>query len=84
MKKLFDRQLAANPTLDKNHSVERLQAVYEKMKELYTDYDGAEISAAIARIRQDIERERELRTAQAQLEQAQALLKEINDRMTTE
>lgn len=84
MKKLFDRQLAASFVLTKDHPRERLEAVYQAMIEVYTQYDGAEIAAAIARIRQDIDRERERLQIIQQLEAAKALLEEANDRILNE
>jgi len=84
MKKLFDRQLAASPVLTKDHSRARLEAVYQAMIEVYTNYDGAEITAAIARIRQDIDRERERLQTIEQLESAKQLLEQLNDRILNE
>lgn len=79
MKTLFDRQLTASPVLTKNHSRARLEAAYQAMIEVYTQYDGAEITAAIVRIRQDIDRERERLQVIEQLEAAKQLLEKIND-----
>lgn len=84
MKQLFDRQLNASKVLDKNHPRARLEAVYQAMIEVYTQYDGAEIAAAIARIRQDIDQERERLQLIEQLEAAKQLLKEANDRILDE
>jgi hypothetical protein len=84
MKKLFDRQLTAATVLSKNHPRERLEAVYQKMIEVYSEFDGAEITAAIVRIRQDIVNERERLALLEQLSQAKLLLEQANDRLRNE
>jgi hypothetical protein len=84
MKKLFDRQLTAKTVLSKNHPRARLEAVYQKMIEVYSEFDGAEITAAIVRIRQDIVNERERLALLEQLSQAKLLLEQANDRLRNE
>ena len=81
MKKLFDLQLSAPTTLSKDHSRERLEAVYRALIGIYSEYTGAEVAAGITRIRQDVDRERNRLFLNEQLKHAQHLLKEVNDRI---